>query len=116
MPSTTAYKRGDIVLVTFPFTDLTSSKKRPALVVSPDRFNRQRRDLVLAAITSQISGEPGTVVIDGGDVIHGSLPKRSEVRLGKLFTVHTSLVRRRLCSLTDGKRENVLSAMRSFFT
>lgn len=53
MPSTTRYKRGDIVLVSFPFTDLSSSKTRPALVVSPDSFNQTMQDLVLAAITSQ---------------------------------------------------------------
>ncbi len=54
MPSTTPYKRGDIVLVPFPFTDLSSSKRRPALVVSPDWFNSSNQDLVLVGITSQI--------------------------------------------------------------
>ena len=39
MPSTIAYKQGGIVLLSFPFTDLTSSQRHPALVVSPDSFN-----------------------------------------------------------------------------
>ena len=52
MASTTSYRRGDIVLVSFPFTDLSSSKRRPALVISPDAFNKRGQDVVLAAITS----------------------------------------------------------------
>jgi len=53
MPSTTRYRRGDIVLLSFPFTDLSSSKRRPALVISPDSYNEQGQDVVLIAITSQ---------------------------------------------------------------
>ena len=45
MPSTMAYRQGDMVLVSFPFTDLTSSKRRPALVLSPDSFNAAGEDL-----------------------------------------------------------------------
>lgn len=63
MPSTTRYKRGDIVLVSFPFTDLSSSKRRPALVVSPDPFNERGQDLVVVAITSQMP-EDNRVTID----------------------------------------------------
>src|SRR5438067_9689446 len=51
MPSTTRYKRGDIVLVSFPFTDLSSSKRPPALVISPDALNDQMEDVVVAALT-----------------------------------------------------------------
>jgi len=54
MPSTISYKRGDVVLVPFPFTDLSTAKQRPALVVPADWFNEIRRDRVLVAITSQI--------------------------------------------------------------
>ena len=61
MPSTMAYRQGDIVLVSFPFTDLTSSKRRPALVLSPDSFNAAGEDLVLAAVTSQITDDPNAV-------------------------------------------------------
>ena len=48
----TTYKQGDIVLIPFPFTDLSRAKKRPALVVSADWYNTSRQDFVLAAITS----------------------------------------------------------------
>ncbi len=58
MLSTTGYRQGDIVLVSFPFTDLTSSKRRPALIISPDSFNAAGEDLVLAAITSHITDDP----------------------------------------------------------
>ena len=49
--TTTGSRQGDIVLVSFPFTDLTSSKRRPALVISPDSFNAAGDDLVPAAIS-----------------------------------------------------------------
>ena len=61
MLSTMAYRQGDIVLVSFPFTDLTSSKRRPTLVLSPDPFNAAGEDLVLAAVTSHITDEPNAV-------------------------------------------------------
>ena len=54
MPSTTAYEFGDVVLVTFPFTDQTGHKKRPALVVSSDAYHAERSDLILLAVTSQV--------------------------------------------------------------
>ena len=48
-----SYKRGDVVLVRFPFTDLTTTKKRPALVISTDLYNQSQINLIIAAITSQ---------------------------------------------------------------
>jgi len=50
----TDYDFGDIVLVPFPFTDQSTVKKRPAVVVSSAAYNRQRLDIVIMAVTSQI--------------------------------------------------------------
>ena len=61
MRSAIAHKQGDIVLVSLPFTDLYSSKRRPALALSPDAFNAAGRDLVLSAIASHITGDPNAV-------------------------------------------------------
>jgi mRNA interferase MazF len=49
----TRYRPGDIVLVRFPFTDLSASKKRPALVLSTPGFTARQGDVVVLAMTSQ---------------------------------------------------------------
>ncbi len=53
MPPTTGYSFGDVVLVPFPFTDQTGTKKRPAVIVSSAAYNAARRDVVIMAVTSQ---------------------------------------------------------------
>ena len=47
------YDFGDIVLVPFPFTDQTASKKRPAVVISTSAYNSVKPDLIIMAVTSQ---------------------------------------------------------------
>ena len=83
MPSTTVYRQGDIVLVSFPFTDLTTSKRRPALIISPDSFNAAGEDLVLAAITSNITDDSNAIQLSGADFAEGRLPKQSIVKTTK---------------------------------
>lgn len=51
--SMTNYKFGDVVLVPFPFTDQTTTKKRPSVIVSSADYQRERSDLILIAVTSQ---------------------------------------------------------------
>ena len=50
----TIYKFGEVILVQFPFTDQTTSKKRPAVVISSERYNREQPDIILMAVTSQL--------------------------------------------------------------
>ena len=116
MPSTTGYRQGDIVLVSFPFTDLTSSKRRPALIISPDSFNAAGEDLVLAAITSHITHDPSAVQLAGTDYSDGRLPKKSIIKTTKLFTIHSSLIVKKVCALTREKTEETLTSVREFFS
>jgi len=50
----TPYKFGDVVLVSFPFTNLKATKKRPAVIISSQYYQQQRPDIILMAVTSQI--------------------------------------------------------------
>ncbi len=54
MHNMTIYKRGDVVLVKFVFSDETGSKKRPGLVISSDSYNDHRGELIIAAVTSNV--------------------------------------------------------------
>ena len=58
-------RRGDIVLVVYPFTDLSSSKKRPAIVISRDLDNRRLDNVILLPITTKLfhRGEETEVLI-----------------------------------------------------
>jgi mRNA interferase MazF len=64
MPSMTLFEFGDIILVPFPFTDQSTIKKRPAVVISSVDYNAERPDLIIMAVTSQI--KPTTII---GEVI-----------------------------------------------
>ncbi len=50
----TNYKRGDIVLVDFGFSEGAGAKKRPALIISSDNYHKSRQEVIVAAITSNI--------------------------------------------------------------
>ena len=61
------FEFGDVVLIPFPFTSQTASKKRPAVVVSSPAYNLAKADVVVMAITSQLrpSASLGEVFVDG---------------------------------------------------
>ncbi len=88
-------KAGDIVLISFPFTDLSTAKRRPALLLTnPDRDG----DFIAAAVTSK-AGHDASVALDPALVINGSLPKASWVRADKLFTFQRSVVQKHVASV-----------------
>ena len=89
-------KRGDIILVPFPFTDLSVSKVRPAIIVSADP---QQQDLVIAFISSVVdtTGNSDVVLKDTSpDFLKTGLKKTSVFKMGKLLTVDNILAIRRL--------------------
>ncbi len=117
MPSTTNYRRGDVVLVPFPFTDLSSAKQRPALVVSADNFNSTRDDVLVAAITSQVPVvlAADEFVIPATELNACGLPKSSVIRLTKLVSLHQQLIVKRIGNLSNPTLTQVLAQFRQLF-
>jgi mRNA interferase MazF len=101
--------------VPFPFTALSTTKRRPALVVSPEGFHQE--DVVLCAISSQMPERLAMweARLDASDVVEESLPKPSIIKVGKLFTMHRALIAGRFGVVKEGKLAEVLGKLRELF-
>jgi mRNA interferase MazF len=64
--------QGDIVLVPVPFTDLSSTKRRPVIVISNDQYNSSLEDIVVVAMTSNPSPTRYSFVVNSSDLLAGA--------------------------------------------
>ncbi len=82
------FVKGDIVVVPFPFSDLTQSKRRPALVLAKLKGD----DLILCQITSRNVRDEYSVELDEPDFETGTLHKQSNIRTNRLFTADRGII------------------------
>ncbi len=104
----TRYKPGDLVLVRFPFTDFSTLKKRPALVLSTPKFTAQQGDVVAMALTSQPQRDASLRLTEWRAA---GLPKPTWVKT-VIGTLAVSLVIRRIGRLHTSDRRLVAAAIR----
>jgi mRNA interferase MazF len=98
---------GVVVLVRFPFSDLSSSKLRPALVLAPAGGT----DWVLCQVTSNPYGDPTAQPLEAGSFVEGGLHRQSFARPGKLFTANESIVVRRAGVLSATAHRGIVDAV-----
>jgi len=89
------FNQGDILLVPLPFTDLSSQKRRPVIVLSNREYNDLADDLIVAAVTSVIDQKPNTILLSNYDMIDGVLKVESCIRADKIYTLSQILVIKR---------------------
>lgn len=98
---------GEVVLVPFPFSDLSQSKLRPAICLA----DAGRGDWVLCQITSNPYGDPTALTLTAADFATGGLHVASVARPGKLFTAHAALIVRSVGRLNAPSVARVLAAV-----
>jgi mRNA interferase MazF len=95
----TSYERGDIVLVPFPFSNQSATKKRPAVVVSSAPYNATSQDLVILAVTSKVVNTTGIGECPVKDWQHAGLLKPSAIKPA-ISTIDRTLIYRKLGALS----------------
>jgi mRNA interferase MazF len=100
------------VLLPFPFSDLSQSKLRPAIVLA----DAGRGDWVLCQVTSKPYADPNAVELTNGDFSTGSLKLTSYARPGKLFTASESLMTSQVGELKPDSLRKVIDAVVALLT
>lgn len=85
------YQR-ELILISYPFSDIQNKKVRPALVLSNDLFNKKSDDCILVPLTSVVKEEPYSVLINQNDLDEGKLIKISRIRVDKIFSIEKDLI------------------------
>ena len=105
----TMYEQGEIVLIPFPYSDLTGIKKRPALIVSNKKLNNSD-DRLCCLITSNKPKE-GILI---NSFQKGKLPFQSWVKPHRLFEVNKKIIAKPLCRVTKGFHKKVLAEIMGY--
>ncbi len=95
--------KGDVVVLPFPFSDLTANKKRPALVVA----NLSGDDIIVCLITSQNAKDDYAISLSNNDFASGNIKQDSNIRPNRLFTADSNIVLYRIGTLEKQKSEEV---------
>lgn len=85
-------EQGDIVLIPVPFTDLSSQKRRPVIVVSNNKYNRQTADVVVVAMTSRPLQTSYGFTITNEELQKGKLNRPGQVRVDKIYTLSQTII------------------------
>lgn len=96
--------KGDVIVLPFPFTDLSASKRRPALILS-DRIGD---DFIMLQITSRNVRDRYAIPLSENDFCSGSLHLESNIRPNRIFTLDSSLILYKAGHLSDQKLDECI--------
>jgi mRNA interferase MazF len=110
------YSQREIVLVPFPFTDLSSIKRRPVLIISNNHYNAKHEDIVVLAITSNLFHDEYSVELNNDSLEYGVLPEKSIIKIGKVFTINKSQILKKFSIVSKETYNEVALKLNKLFS
>jgi mRNA interferase MazF len=104
--------KGEVVVVPFPFSDLSNFKRRPALVLAPLKGD----DVILCQITTISRGDGYSVRLSDSDFRIGTLHHESNVRPNRIFTAEESIIVRSIGEISQTKIDEVMNRIINILT
>jgi len=105
------YNKNDIVLIPFLYSDLTISKKRPALIISNEKINKMQ-DRICCLVTTKSHKED--LPITKNSFSNGALPFKSFVKPHRIFTINEKIIIKKLCTINNDFHDAVVKRIDEF--
>lgn len=99
------YEQKEIVLILFPYTDLTGNKLRPALIISNSNLNNSEDRLCVLVTTNKSSD---SLKINEEDQLENKLPFESFIKPHRIFTINKKLIVKSLCIISNSFHERII--------
>jgi mRNA interferase MazF len=105
----------DIALLSFPFSDLKSSKVRPVIVISNDGYNKKSEDMIVVPMTANLKIKEYAFLVTNSDLESGKLIKDSKVKVDRIFSVSQKIIRMKIGKVKEEIMKQVKEELYKLF-
>ncbi|MBS3083320.1 type II toxin-antitoxin system PemK/MazF family toxin [Candidatus Pacearchaeota archaeon] len=107
------YKQCDIVLIPFPYSDLSSFRQRPALIISNSILN-STQDVICCLVTR--NSDYNCLLMPEDCFADGKLPFKSWIKPYRIFTVHKNIIKKKICSVKGKFYDKLLIEIQKYIS
>jgi len=101
----------DVILLSFPFSDLKSSKVRPTIVLSKTSYNKKHDDFIAVPLTTNLRKEQYSLVLTNKEMESGHLILDSRIKVDRIFSVSKKLTRMRIGQVRQDTFEKIIDVL-----
>ena len=92
----------DLVLLSFPFSNLKSSKVRPTVVISNDSYNKKSADIIVVPVTTNLNLKEHVILLTNENLESGRLIKDSKIKVDRIMSIDKKIVRMKIGRVNAG--------------
>ena len=108
-------RQRDLILLSFPFSDLKSGKVRPVIVLSNDFYNKKSEDIIVVPVTTNLNLKEHAILFTNFDLESGKLLKDSKIKVDRILSISKKLIRMKIGTVKKDIIEKIKEELLKLF-
>ena len=105
----------DLVLLSFPFSNLKSSKVRPTVVISNDSYNKKSADIIVVPVTTNLNLKEHVILLTNENLESGRLIKDSKIKVDRIMSIDKKIIRMKIGRVNAGVLAKIRNELLKLF-